>query len=216
MQDHLSLKSLILIACLGTLHFPSAFAEAIEIANAGLEEPGVADVKNVSFDGTYGGMGKVSGWSSNEPSRSGIIRVDAAYPGRTGNNVMYLHGSADQNFHSENFDLGEELQSDTTYVLSFDVLRWKDITKDDTVLFRAGLYTGENYESRVALKQFEGSLRLVDKGGNPADKVTVTLVYTSGTVEPGTRFWIGGDLFANSQERHRPHFDNFSLQTETR
>ena len=135
--------------------------------------------------------------------------------GRTGNNVLYLHGTADQTFHTENFDLGAELKSNTTYVLCFDVLRWVGVTLDDMVIFRAGLFTGTDYASRQPLTQFEGALKLLDASGNPANKVTVTLVVTTGTVAPGTRFWIGGDAFGNSADGHRAHFDEFRLFTAT-
>jgi len=193
----------------------SSRAGVVEIPNSGYEEPGISDERNVSFDGVNGGMGPVAGWSSNEPSSGGVIRVDRHYPGRTGNNVLYLHGTGDQSFHTENFDLGEELKSNTTYVLCFDVLRWAGVTLNDTVIFRAGLFTGPDYESRQPLKQFEGALQLIDKTGVPADKVTVTLVVTTGTVAPGTRFWIGGDAFSNSADAHRAHFDEFRLYTAT-
>lgn len=191
-------------------------AETILIENAGLEAPDVPDVTNVSFDGAHGGAGKVPGWNSNEPSYGGAIRIDDKYPGRTGNNVMYLHGSAEQNFHTAEYDLGVELKSNTTYVLSFDVVRWQGITKDDTVVFRAGLYTGLDWESRVPLKEYEGRVLLVDHNNNPVDKTRVTIVHTTGEVAPGTKFWIGGDASGNAQDMHRPHFDNFTLDTETR
>ncbi len=201
-----------LIIALGVLTADLAHAESIEIVNPGLEEPGTADIKNVSFDGVHGGIGIVPGWSSDESSAGGIIRYDERYPGRTGSNVLYLHGSPSQNFHTDNFALPEDLQSNTTYVLTFDVLRWVPYTQDNMVIFRAGLFTGADYESRVPLKQVEGPLHLVDKAGNSLDKVTLTLVYTTGEVAPGTKFWIGGDNFGAGSESHRAHFDNFSIQ----
>jgi len=217
MKSNLSSRSFLLTLLLAAVPVAMlshrAAAEAVEIRNPGLEEPGFADVKNVSFDGVIGGMGAVPGWSSNEPGDGGVIHYEEQYPGRTGNNVLYLHGTGDQNFYTQDFALDEDLQSNTTYVLTFDVLRWKNVTVDDTVVFRAGLYTGVNYENRVPLKQFEGSLRLVDKHGDPVDKVTLTLVYKTGQVPPGTKFWIGGDALGNSQDAHRAHFDNFSLRT---
>lgn len=205
-----------LVAGLACLASGTLIAETIPIPNGGLEEQNLPDFLNASFDGVHGGQGPVPGWSSNEPGHGGAIRVDAKYPGRTGNNALYLHGSEEQNFHTRDFDLGEDLKSDTTYVLTFDVLRWAGITEDDMVVFRAGAYTGNDYASRKPLKEWAGEFLLVDRTNNPADKVTVTLVFTTGKVEPGTKFWIGGDAFGNADDRRRAHFDNFSLQTETR
>lgn len=204
---------LVLLTAMSTLPVP---AETIDIENPGFELPDVPDVTNVSFDATFGNAGKVPGWFSNEANHGGAIRIDEKFPGRTGNNVMYLHGTGEQNFHTAEYNLGVDLQSNTTYVLSFDVIRWQGITKDDTVTFRAGLYTGEDWESRVPLKEFEGSVLLVDRNNNPVDKVRVTIVYTSLEVAPGTKFWIGGDAAGNAMDIHRTHFDNFSLETETR
>lgn len=191
-------------------------AGTLAVPNGSLEEQSLPDVTNASFDGTHGERGTVPGWASNEPGFGGAIRVDEHYPGRTGNNVLYLHGSPEQNFHTADFDLGVDLQSDTTYVLTFDVLRWKGVTKDDRVIFRVGLYTGTDYENRTPLREFAGEILLVDTVNNPVDKVTVTLVHTTGKVAPGTKFWIGGDAFGMNEDHHRTHFDNFSLQTETK
>lgn len=213
---HSSMRYLSILLILSALSTHSVSAATIEIENPGFESPEVPDFTNVSFDGTFGSSGTVPGWNSNEPSHGGVIRVDDSFPGLTGNNVMYLHGSTEQNFHTANYNLGVELQSNTTYVLSFDVIRWKDITKDDTVKFRAGLYTGADWESRVPLKEFEGAALLVDHNNNPVDKVRITIVYTSQEVAPGTQFWIGGDASGNAMDIHRTHFDNFSLETETR
>lgn len=209
-------QSSLLCVCFGFAFIPLALAESIEIPNAGFESPSVPDVTNVSFDGSFGNIGKVPGWESNEPGHGGIIRIDEKFPGRAGQNVMYLHGTEEQSFHTAEYDLGVELQSDMTYVLSFDVLRWQEVTKDDLVIFTVGLYTGVDYDSRVPLKQFSGEILLVDQNNNPADKIRVTLVYTSGTVAPGTKFWIGGDASGNADDSHRTHFDNFTLDTETR
>ncbi len=185
-------------------------AESVPIVNPGFEHPELADVTNVTFDGGVGGLGPVEGWSSNEPGIGGIIRFDEQYPGRTGSNVLYLHGTGGHNFHTREFDLGEDLQSHTTYVLSFDVVRRAGVTRGNSVVFRAGLYTGADYDSRVPLVQHEGELLLVDRDGNPADKVRVTLVVTTKEVPPGTKFWIGGDVF-DADEYHRAQFDNFTL-----
>jgi hypothetical protein len=185
-------------------------AESIEIVNAGFETPELGDVTNVTFDGAVGGAGVLEGWNSNEPGIGGAIRFDEQYPGRTGSNVLYLHGTGGQNFHTREYDLGEDLQSNTTYVLSFDVVRRAGVTRGNSVVFRAGLYTGIDYDSRVPLVQHEGELMLVDRNGSPADKVRVTLVVTTKEVEPGTKFWIGGDVF-DADEFHRAQFDNFTL-----
>lgn len=195
---------------------PVLHADSIHIPNASFEEPAIADVENASFDGHYGNVGVVPGWYSNESSLGGAIHHEERYPGRTGDNVLYIHGSGDQYFHTTDFDLGVELQSNTTYVLTFDVLRWHGVTENDSVIFRAGLYTGFDYESRVPLKEISGQRQLVDGNGYPVDKIVITLIYTTGQVESGTRFWIGGDAFGNAEDRHRPHFDNFSLNTETK
>lgn len=185
-------------------------AESIEILNAGFEIPELGDVTNATFDGSVGGAGFLQGWNSNEPGIGGSIRFDEQYPGRTGSNVLYLHGTGSQNFHTREYDLGEDLQSHTTYVLSFDVVRRAGVTRGNSVVFRAGLYTGVDFDSRAPLVQHEGELMLVDRNGSPADKVRVTLVATTKEVEPGTKFWIGGDVF-DADEYHRAQFDNFTL-----
>ncbi len=194
----------------------AAHCESVDIQNAGLEDPKLNDIENASFDGVFGAAGKVPGWTSNEPSKGGALHFNDRFPGRTGENVLYLHGSEEQNFHTQDFDLGEELKSDTTYVFTVDVLRWNGVTADDSVDLRVGVYSGEDYESRKPLKEFAGRLQLVDKNNNPADKVTLVLVFTTGKVAPGTKFWIGGDANGNADDRYRAHFDNFALFTETK
>jgi|GEM_PF-4904662 len=83
MKNFFPLQTLLLATAL-VLTLPDVSrAEVIEIRNSGLEEPGMADVKNVSFDGTHGGMGPVPGWSSNEPALGGAIRIDERYLART-------------------------------------------------------------------------------------------------------------------------------------
>jgi len=205
-----------LAAFIGGLLLAAAPLQAapITIINAGLEDPAMDDVLNTSFSGLYGINTGVPGWFSNEEHTGGAIRVDAWYPGRTGNNVMYLHGTGDQNFYTAGFDLGVDLQSHTKYTLSFDVLRWAGITADDYVIFRAGIYTGATYEERSALAELSGDFYLLDDASNPVDVKTVTLTFTTGDVELGTKFWIGGDAFGSALDMHRTHFDNFALEAE--
>lgn len=205
-----------LLAGAATLALGSLHADAIFIPNAGLEDQDLPDFLNASFDGVHGSQGLVPGWTSNEPSHGGAIRVDERYPGRTGQNLLYLHGTGEQNFHTIDFDLGVDLQSHTTYVLTFDVLRWSGQTENDMVIFRAGAYTGDDYETRKPLRELSGEFFLIDRDNNAVDRVPVTLVFTTEEVAPGTKFWIGGDSFGNAEDRHRAHFDNFALHTETR
>lgn len=199
---------------------PVQGATIIDIVNPGFEDPAMANELNTSFNGVHGNPAGVPGWSSNEASSGGAIHVEQWYPGRTGNNVMYLHGSASQNFYTANFDLGVNLQSFTTYTLTFDVLRWyawdgvTSITMDNYVTFEAGLYVGADYESRTALTSISGNYYLEDGEGNPLAVSTVTLVYTTGEVAENTSFWIGGNAFGNSADGHRATFDNFQLTTE--
>lgn len=189
-------------------------AESIEIVNGDFELPVIDDVVNATFNGAVGGAGKVPGWESNEPGIGGVIHYEEHYPGRGGSNVLYLHGSGEHNFHTEAYDLGVDLQSHATYVLSFDVVRWKPVNQDDLVRFRIGLYTGPDYESRVPLVEYEGDFLLVDRNNYSVDKKRVTLVCTTGEVPPGTKFWIGGDV-NGAPEFRRAAFDNFTLDVAT-
>jgi len=193
---------------LGTSPLPAA---AISILNPGLEDPEMPNVFNTSFSGVHGIGTGVPGWSSNEPDSGGSIRVDYWYLGRTGNNVLYLHGTENQNFYTANFDLGVALQSYTTYTLTFDVIRWVGVTENDYVQFRAGIYTGASYEERSSLAEISGLFYLLDDQNNAVDAKTVTLNFTTGEVPLDTKFWIGGDALGNSADGHRAHFDNFSL-----
>lgn len=208
-----------LIGCAIIAISPAHAAAIIDIINPGFEDPAMNNELNTSFNGEHGSPAGVPGWNSNEASAGGAIRVDQWYPGRTGNNVMYLHGSANQNFYTANFDLQVSLQSFTTYTLTFDVLRWYgwdgiSITQDNYVTFEAGLYVGADYENKIALTSISGNYYLADNEGNPLDVSTVTLVYTTGEVAENTSFWIGGDAFGNSADGHRATFDNFQLTTE--
>jgi hypothetical protein len=204
----------------GALALASVQAAPVTIGNYSFEDPAMPDVWNTTFDGVHGySSGGVPGWYSNEPSIGGAIRYDVRYPGRTGNNVMYLHGTGNQNFYTANFDLGVDLQSNSTYTLTFDALSWwwvwnaeeKAPITDGYITFRLGVYTGADYESRVALTEWSGNLSLLDEGGVLQPKVTMTLTFTTGEVEPGTKFWIGGDRFGGTEEAHMPTFDNFQM-----
>lgn len=213
------LMGLVGLGLLTTL--PCRAATIIDITNSGFEDPALANELNNSFDGVHGPGGVVPGWSSNEPSSGGVIRVEQWFPGRTGNNVMYLHGSTSQNFYTAGFDLGTELQSHASYTLSFDVLRWygwdgvTSITQDNYITFQAGLYTGDSYENRVALAEASYTeFYLLDNLNNPLDVATVTLTFTTGDVAPGTTFWIGGNANGNASDGHRTHYDNFQLSVE--
>jgi PEP-CTERM putative exosortase interaction domain len=203
----------------GVLALTGAQASPITIINYSFEDPAMPDVWNTTFDGVHGYSSEgVPGWYSNEPSIGGAIRYDIRYPGRTGNNVMYLHGSGNQNFYTANFDLGVELQSYSTYTLTFDALSWwwvwndeeKSPITDGYITFRLGVYTGDDYESRVALAEWAGDLWMLENG-TLLPKVTMTLTFTTEEVAPGTKFWIGGDLYGNNSDYHRPTFDNFQL-----
>lgn len=205
-----------LIGCSILATSPAQAVTIIDIINPGLEDPSMANGINTSFNGVHGNPAGVPGWNSNEASSGGAIRVDEWFPGRTGNNVMYLHGTAAQNFYTAGFDLGVNLQSFTTYTLTFDVLRWygwdgNTITLDNYVIFEAGLYTGADYGSRVALTQLSGNYYLLDGEGDPLSVSTVVLTYTTGSVAENTKFWIGGDAFGNAFDGHRATFDNFQL-----
>jgi hypothetical protein len=199
----------------GALALASVQAAPVTIVNYSFEDPAMPDVWNTTFDGVHGYSSEgVPGWYSNEPSIGGAIRYDVRYPGRTGNNVMYLHGSGNQNFYTANFDLGVDLQSYSTYTLTFDALSWwydagAPIT-DGYITFRLGVYTGADYESRVALTEYSGNLSLMENGVL-LPKVTMTLSFTTEEVAPGTKFWIGGDQFGSAADPHRPTFDNFQM-----
>lgn len=207
------LMGLVGLGLLTTL--PCQAATIIDITNSGFEDPALDNVVNNSFDGVWGPGGVVPGWSSNEPSAGGAIRVDYWYPGRTGNNVMYLHGTTSQNFYTAGFDLGTELQSHASYTLNFDVLRWAGVTMDNYITFQAGIYTGDSYENRVALAEASYTeFYLLDNLDNPLDVATVTLTFTTGNVAPGTTFWIGGNAYGNASDGHRTHYDNFQLSME--
>lgn len=195
----------------------------IDIVNPSFEDPAMPDVMNTTFDGVHGLPGGVPGWYSNEPSIGGAIRYDIRYPGRTGNNVLYLHGSGSQNFYTRDFDLGVPLQSHAQYTFSVDVLSWwsnavSPITLDYTT-FRIGVYTGPDYENRVPLVEWAGDFDLRDEHGNLLPSVTLVLTFTTGEVEPGTKFWIGGDRYGwegmpgipGDRDLHIPQFDNFQL-----
>lgn len=200
----------------GVLALASGQAAPVTIPNYSFEDPAMPDVFNTTFDGVHGYDTGVPGWYSNEPSIGGAIRYDVRYPGRTGNNVLYLHGSPDQNFYTANFDLGVNLQSYATYTLTFDALSWwfdsetnSPIT-DGYITFRLGVYTGADYESREALTEWSGNLSLMEEGVL-LPKVTMTLSFTTAEVAPDTKFWIGGDLFGSNSDNHRPTFDNFEM-----
>lgn len=191
-------------------------AATINIVNPGFEDPAMANELNTSFDGVNGNPAGVPGWYSNQPSNGGSIHLDQWFPGRTGDNVMYLHGNSSQNFYTADFDLGVNLASFSTYTLTFDVLRWYNwdgvtsITQDNYVTFQAGVYTGADYDGRLALTEQEGNLYLLD-GLTPVDKITVSLSFTTGAVAPDTKFWIGGDAYGNSADGHRATYDNFQM-----
>lgn len=210
---------LLVLIALSTQAWESAHALVIDIVNPGFEIPAMDNALNTSFDGVHGNLAGVPGWSSNESSFGGAIRVDQWYPGRTGNNVMYLHGTGAQNFHTAGYDLGVDLQSNTTYTLTFDLLLWvgwsgEPITQD-YVTTRAGLYTGTNYDSRVALTEVFGNISLLDETSQLLDSITVVLTHTTGEVAAGTKFWIGGDAYGNAFDMHRATFDNFQLVAVT-
>jgi len=183
-------------------------AVTISIVNPGFEDPEMSDPGSGPFDGSTGATAGnvVPGWESNEASLAGPIHHSAVFPGRTGNNVMYLHGSAEQNFHTAGFDLGVDLQSNTTYTLTFDVMQWVGLNVGESVIFRAGVYTGSSYENRVALVETAGSFAV-----EPNEARTITLTFTTEAVAEGTKFWIGGDNFGNPNVIERAYFDNFAL-----
>ncbi len=183
-------------------------AATINILNSGFEDPEMSDGLSGPFDGSTGSTfgNVVSGWQSSEPSVGGLIHVSSVFPGRTDNNVMYLHGSGEQNFYTAGFDLGVNLQSNTTYTLTFDVMQWVGLNVGESVIFRAGVYTGGSYEERVALVEAAGSFVIV-----PNEARTFTLTFTTETVADDTKFWIGGDNYGNPNVSERAYFDNFAL-----
>lgn len=190
---------------------PLSASVIIGIVNPSFEDPSMPDVSDTVF-------ANLSGWSSNEPNSGGAERWDARYPGRTGNNVLTFWGSGSQNFYTTGYDLGVNLQSNTTYTLTFDVLLWQfdagyPITVDYETM-RVGLYTGLSYDTRTALIEVAGNVSLLDENNQMLDSVTVTLSYTTGVVADGSKFWIGGDLYGSTAESHAPKLDNFQLTAQ--
>jgi hypothetical protein len=201
---------------------PVHAATVINIVNGGFEDPEMPDGWNASFNGVYGGLGVVPGWDGSDSNTAGVMRVDAQFPGRTGNNVMYFEGQFGatdpyQNFHTAGFDLGVNLQSNSTYTLTFDVMGRLGITTEQLVIFRLGVYTGDSYENRTPISldaEFAGNVYLLDDVSEPVFAKTMTLTFTTGEVAPDTLFWIGGDAYGNDLVQHRPYFDNFGLTVE--